>query len=490
MSSNIKRAISARQVASATTSRIASLFSSFGSNEYIGEAVTLATHGLQTAFAAKQAGENSDVQLAGLLHDIGHLLALEAGKEMEMEDDNGEATGTMDHDILGGEFLEKLGFKESISFVARRHVDAKRYLCARDAGYYDALSPASKTTLMYQDGPMSEEECLDFERSPSYAFAAKVRRYDDDAKKQGLQIPGLDTYLPLIEKHIEKNVKMLIESKDLSVLSPFADSYVISRPQLSEWDRNGMLHIANAIGDKNAGVALHAWATEVALWANEDTSFMDASENEIINKYPFLKHFEAIDGDEKNLQLARVENFSRLHDGWGNLTFGLVNDLVSQVYRENAVLFKDKLNFKMPGGAGFLCHQDATAYATGKLAKHHVSAMVAIDGATVENGCLQVAPGLHNDGVLKNSNGVTCETLESKMEFLDIITQPGDIVLFDSFLPHKSGPNKTVESRRLAYLTYNKEQEGDFHAQYYATKIENMGPGRMSLNNDFAGVLL
>ena len=50
--------------------------------------------------------------------------------------------------------------------------------------------------------------------------------------------------------------------------------------------------------------------------------------------------------------------------------------------------------------------------------------------------------------------------------------------------------SKTDTSLRLAYLTYNKEQEGDFHAQYYATKIENMGPGRMSLNNDFAGVLL
>ena len=217
---------------------------------------------------------------------------------------------------------------------------------------------------------------------------------------------------------------------------------------------------------------------------------MDASKNEIKKKYPFLKHFEAIDGNEKNLQLARVENFSRLHDGWGSLTFGLVNDLVSQVYRENAVVFKDKLNFKMPRVRVSCATKTLLAYATGKLAKHHVSAMVAIDGATVENGCLQVAPGLHKDGVLKNSNGVTCETLQSKMEFVDIITKPGDIVLFDSFLPHKSGPNKTAKSRRLAYLTYNKEQEGDFHSQYYATKIENMGPGRMSLNNDFAGVLV
>ena len=107
---------------------------------------------------------------------------------------------------------------------------------------------------MYQDGPMSEEECLEFERSPSYAFAAKVRRYDDDAKKQGLQIPGLDVYLPLIEKHIEENVNKLIESKSMSIISPFADSYVLSSPQLNEWDRNGMLHIPNAFGDKHAGM--------------------------------------------------------------------------------------------------------------------------------------------------------------------------------------------------------------------------------------------
>jgi len=51
---------------------------------------------------------------------------------------------------------------------------------------------------------------------------------------------------------------------------------------------------------------------------------------------------------------------------------------------------QDKLNFKAPGGAGFLCHQDATAYATGDLASRHVSAMVAVDAATVANGAVQV----------------------------------------------------------------------------------------------------
>ena len=33
--------------------------------------------------------------------------------------------------------------------------------------------------------------------------------------------------------------------------------------------------------------------------------------------------------------------------------------------------------------------------ATGRLAKHHVSALVAVDAATVANGALEVAPGQH-----------------------------------------------------------------------------------------------
>mmetsp|Transcript_21388 Transcript_21388/g.63932 ORF Transcript_21388/g.63932 Transcript_21388/m.63932 type:complete len:240 (-) Transcript_21388:689-1408(-) len=44
----------------------------------------------------------------------------------------------------------------------------------------------------------------------------------------------------------------------------------------------------------------------------------------------------------------------------------VVKDLASQAFGEPAVLFKDKINFKGPGGAGFLAHQDATAYATGR----------------------------------------------------------------------------------------------------------------------------
>ena len=57
---------------------------------------------------------------------------------------------------------------------------------------------------------------------------------------------------------------------------------------------------------------------------------------------------------------------------------------------ERPVLFKEKINYKQPGGGGFAPHQDATAY---RFVDHHISCMVPLDPATPASGCLYVAPG-------------------------------------------------------------------------------------------------
>ena len=60
--------------------------------------------------------------------------------------------------------------------------------------------------------------------------------------------------------------------------------------------------------------------------------------------------------------LQRIENFCPFHDGFA----GLCDDdklrgSVSRLFGEPAVLFKDKINFKLPGGDGFKPHQDQQA---------------------------------------------------------------------------------------------------------------------------------
>ena len=61
------------------------------------------------------------------------------------------------------------------------------------------------------------------------------------------------------------------------------------------------------------------------------------------------------------------------------------------MFGEKALLFKDKMNFKGPGGGGFDAHQDATAYGTDSLALKHISVMVAVDSVGALSASEQLA---------------------------------------------------------------------------------------------------
>ncbi|WP_269570239.1 phytanoyl-CoA dioxygenase family protein [Legionella tunisiensis] len=73
--------------------------------------------------------------------------------------------------------------------------------------------------------------------------------------------------------------------------------------------------------------------------------------------------------------------------------------LVSQLMAEQAVIFKEKINYKFPGGGGFKAHQDAPAFISFDQ-RFHITMMLAIDDCTLENGCLQVVKGGANKPVI------------------------------------------------------------------------------------------
>ncbi|MEC8204785.1 MAG: phytanoyl-CoA dioxygenase family protein, partial [Pseudomonadota bacterium] len=52
------------------------------------------------------------------------------------------------------------------------------------------------------------------------------------------------------------------------------------------------------------------------------------------------------------------------------------------------------MNFKLPGGDGFELHQDQQA-GWGTYTDFFITALVSIDAATEENGCLELVAGLH-----------------------------------------------------------------------------------------------
>lgn len=140
------------------------------------------------------------------------------------------------------------------------------------------------------------------------------------------------------------------------------------------------------------------------------------------------------------------------------------------IYNDEPVLFKDKLIFKMPGVTGYTMHQDASWW-QGFPIESLISVMVAIDGADRENGGLELFWGYHDrflstPGELRNLNAEETALIdEARGELVE--TNPGDIILFHSLAPHRSGQNLSNRWRRQLYLTYNAAEHGDLYAAHY-----------------------
>jgi gamma-butyrobetaine dioxygenase len=170
---------------------IAELFASEGAADYLGEAVTQATHMLQAAALAEEAGAPRPLIAAALLHDVGHFTGTVAGQDLMRGTDNR-------HSEQGANWLAQW-FGPEVTEPVRLHVDAKRYLCAVEPGYLGQLSPASVYTLGVQGGPMQRDELAGFEASPFAAEACQVRRWDDQAKDPDAAPPPFEHFAPLLE---------------------------------------------------------------------------------------------------------------------------------------------------------------------------------------------------------------------------------------------------------------------------------------------------
>lgn len=174
--------------------KIIRLLEEHGDSQYGGEAVSQKEHALQAAHLAVENGEQANIVVAGLLHDIGHLLH-------HLPDDAPEQGVDDFHEELANDFL-KQHFVDQVVEPVRLHVAAKRYLCTVEPTYLGLLSEPSIISLKLQGGPMSAEECADFEKNPFYQDAVRLRKYDDLAKIPDLEVKPVTYYAPYLESFI------------------------------------------------------------------------------------------------------------------------------------------------------------------------------------------------------------------------------------------------------------------------------------------------
>ena len=242
---------------------------------------------------------------------------------------------------------------------------------------------------------------------------------------------------------------------------------------VGQYRHAGWVHVRPADGDDLA-LRLRRWADEVSAWPDGAGTW--------------LQHHELTD---RGPVLCRTENLSANHRGIADLLCeGAMPTVAGVLLGEPAVLYKDKLNHKLAGGAGYAPHQDAPAY---RFVDVHVSCMVAIDDATEDNGCLEVVSGAHHRLWPTDDRGCIRDDVVRGFHWEPAPVRAGDALWFHSRTPHRSGTNTSDRPRRALYPTYNARGEGDLREQYYRQKAAELAsvsdPDRVavSLIGDFQG---
>jgi phytanoyl-CoA hydroxylase len=144
-----------------------------------------------------------------------------------------------------------------------------------------------------------------------------------------------------------------------------------------------------------------------------------------------------------------------------------VVDVLCEVIGPNVKMMQSMLFIKAEGKPGQAWHQDEAHIPTRD--RSLTAAWIALDHATVENGCLWVIPGSHRRGVLypvreQNDPRFDC-TQEahgfgySERDAVPVELPAGAALIFDGYLLHRSLPNTGAQGMRRALVNHYMSAE-------------------------------
>jgi hypothetical protein len=248
----------------------------------------------------------------------------------------------------------------------------------------------------------------------------------------------------------------------------------LPRDAVDIWQTQGLLVVEDALDEGQRA--------RVAGWADALSRPPAAGERR-------LQYFERIDSAPA---LCRTERFLDDDADLRELFVrGRLPVIAGALLGEPALLYKEKLNHKLPGGGGFAPHQDAVAYPN---VSRSITCLIAAEAMTPDNGCLEFAVGSYPTLLSTDVAGCIAGDIAAALSWRAVPLAAGAVLFFTSLVPHRSGPNRTTTPRRAFYLTYNPASEGDLRLRYYAMREAGLAaaraagtPARISLIGHFQG---
>jgi len=175
--------------------------------------------------------------------------------------------------------------------------------------------------------------------------------------------------------------------------------------------------------------------------------------------------------------LIRIENFIEINE-YLNLIVNhpTFHKILTVLFGEPGILLKEKINYKPPGSPPDHLHQDSQA-GWDDYGSEFLSVLIAVENSTTENACVEFdTSGSYKDSLV----GPLWEPLNADdlpdLNLQPIETNSGDIIIFNSYVPHGSESNTSNQRRCNIYLTYNKLSEGNHRVDYFKDKRKSFPP--------------
>lgn len=187
-------------------------------------------------------------------------------------------------------------------------------------------------------------------------------------------------------------------------------------------------------------------------------------------------------GDAPDMRMSKLYNLHRVEPFKSFACDPQVVNAMRAILGPDVAVFNSQYIFKNPGVWGQPWHQDSLYFTFDRVPQ--VGVWLATSRATVQNGCLFVAPGSplepiheHVPDARPGANFGYVEVVDYDFSASEAVTmEAGDVLIFHSFLMHMSNDNNADERR--AALVY--------HYGHADTQI--IGGGQKSATVDFMRV--
>jgi len=175
-------------------------------------------------------------------------------------------------------------------------------------------------------------------------------------------------------------------------------------------------------------------------------------------------HFEAdvdplaMSPAEAELKFRKLHGYHREHPALAALVdHPRIGGFMARFIGQEVVMKADMALSKPPFiGSEKPWHQD-NAYFDWLPLELVGTAWIALDDATVENGCMHVLPRGHRLGALKHYHTIDCEILPDRFDrsgAVPVELKAGGAMFFSAMLPHQTPPNRSPERRRALQFQY------------------------------------